>query len=334
MSATDKSLLQELLFSKKELGKLRGVLKLNEPLAKYTTWKIGGNAECFYQPKDSDDIVKILQLIPDSTPVYWIGLGSNLLIRDAGVNGLIIYSNGVLNELDIQCPEGQDKNKEICLITSQVGVACAIFSRKVANYGINGAEFLSGIPGTIGGALAMNAGAFGGETWRYVRQVETINQYGQRFLRTPDDYLISYRSIRLKDTITKENREKGNAQEWFLSATFGFEKDEKGLQKSKAKIKRLLNKRAQSQPTKQANAGSVFKNPENDYAARLIESCGLKGKTINGAQISEKHANFIVNIGNAKSQDVEKLIAEIKNKIWLKYAIKLETEIRIIGQQV
>ena len=238
-------------------------------------------------------------------------------MRDAGVKGLIIVTNGVLNELSFDCAANS------CLLSAQSGVSCAVLSRKAANNSLNGAEFLSGIPGTIGGALAMNAGAFGKETWQHVIDVTMINEKGELIRRTADEFTIEYRKIALKKKYKKE---------WFLSAQFKFVKDEQGLQQSKAEIKRLLTKRAETQPTKQANAGSVFKNPDNDYAARLIESCGLKGKSINGAQISAKHANFIVNKGGAEAKDIVALMTEIKIQVLAKYHIELLPEVRIIGE--
>jgi len=337
------SLLQKKLSQAKESGQLQGVLKLNEPLSRYTTWRIGGRAECWYQPEDETDLQMILKMIPENTMVNWIGLGSNLLVRDGGVKGLIIYTNGVLNKLAIKCSNEDEQTAELlrekaatCLITAQAGVACAIFSRKAANSGLNGAEFLSGIPGTIGGALAMNAGAFGSDTWQHVVSVTMINEQGESITRMPDEFNIQYRKVEAKKVINKGNNKTSinekPRQEWFLSGKFRFEKDEQGLQQSKSEIKRLLTKRAETQPTKQANAGSVFKNPDNDHAARLIESCGLKGKAVNNAQISEKHANFIINKGDAKAKDVEALINEIKAAVLKKHQIELETEVRIIGE--
>lgn len=313
--------LQQHLLTAIENGHLQGQLKLNELLSRYTTWRIGGAAECFYQPANETDLQQLLKMLPANTAINWIGLGSNLLIRDGGIKGVVIYTNGVLNELDINC-SAQGKNSQ-CLISAQAGVPCAIFARKAANESINGAEFLSGIPGTIGGALAMNAGAFGGETWRYVQSVQMIDRQGEISSHTADDFAIQYRQVRMKD---------GSAiKQWFLSAVFSFTRDAQGLMQSKQEIKRLLKHRAETQPTQQANAGSVFKNPANDYAARLIERCGLKGEAVNDAQISAKHANFIINKGAARAEDVEALINKIKNAVYAQYQINLETEVRIIG---
>ena len=321
-----KSELQKILQQAKDNGQLQGQLKIDESLSRYTTWRIGGKAECVYQPENETDLQSAIKMLPQGTAIHWIGLGSNLLIRDGGVKGIIIYTNGVLNDFDINCSDKEQKTQ--CIISAQAGVACAIFSRKAANNGINGAEFLSGIPGTIGGALAMNAGAFGGETWRHVVQVKMIDQDGDFIVRTPDEFNVQYRHVELK----KPDSKRGDSQEWFLSGTFCFEKDEQGLQQSKQEIKRLLARRAETQPTKQANAGSVFKNPDNDYAARLIELCGLKGLTINDAQISPKHANFIINNGNARAEDVEALINKVKKTVFEQCQIVLDTEVKIIGE--
>lgn len=325
------STLQTLLKEAKEKEILSGRITFNTSMSRYTTWRIGGRAECVYQPESVEDLQGLLKLLPEDAAVTWVGLGSNLLIRDGGLNGVVIYTNGVLNNISIQCEQYNDgklscgEQQQTCLISAEVGLACAIFSRKAANEGVNGAEFLSGIPGTIGGALAMNAGAFGSEIWSYVKSVKMIQRCGDIVFRAADEFNIQYRHIELKDADK-------NKDEWFVSAEFNFNKDEQGLEQSKQEIKRLLAKRAATQPTKQANAGSVFKNPENDYAARLIESCGLKGESVNDAQISEKHANFIVNNGNAKARDVEALINKIQQTVFKRYQVKLQTEVCIIGQ--
>jgi len=314
--------LKKCLLEAQQQGLLRGQLKIDEPLNNYTTWRIGGPAECLYRPEDKADVQAVLKCIPRSTTVNWLGLGSNLLVRDKGLKGLLIYTHNALKEFNINMSE-QHLTAEV---STQSGVPCAIFSRKCAASGLNGAEFLSGIPGTMGGALAMNAGAFGGETWRHVSKLTMINHSGQLIERYPDEFEVNYRSVQLK-----QDKKRLGKQEWFLGASFSFTRDEQKVLETKAEIKLLLEKRAASQPTKQANAGSVFKNPDNDFAARLIESCGLKGKTINGAQVSQKHANFIINTGNAKASDVEALIKEIQSTVWHRHNIRLQTEVCIIG---
>ena len=313
--------LQQQLLSAVDNGQLQGQLIINEPMSRYTTWRVGGEAECCYQPKSVEDLQNLMQLVPQEVPVYWVGLGSNLLIRDGGLKGLVINTNGVLNQMDIQC-YSEGKNK-YCIINAEAGLACAIFSRKAAHKGLNGAEFLSGIPGTIGGALAMNAGAFGGETWRQVISVDTINRNGIIHHRTPDEFEIAYRKVTPKNS---------GQMEWFVRGQFRYEQNPQALEQSKQQIKSLLQKRAETQPTRQANAGSVFKNPQGDHSARLIEDCGLKGRRIGGAQVSEKHANFIINTGQATAQDIENLIRLVQEQVYNKHKITLETEVHIMGE--
>jgi len=307
--------LKQLLSPAFEQGMIEGELKFNESMSKYTTWRIGGQAECVFRPYRVQDLQAILKLIPENTDVFWIGLGSNLLVRDGGLKGLVINTNGVINKCEFK---SADRNKKM-LAKAQAGLSCALFSRKAANEGLSGAEFLSGIPGTMGGALAMNAGAFGGETWGAVVEVEMISRSGKVIRRQPREFEIAYRSV------------KRNEDEWFLSGTFCYKRDPAGLLESKQRIKALLEKRAVSQPTRSANAGSVFKNPQNDFAAKLIEACHLKGIEMGGAKISEKHANFIINTGGATARDVESLIALVKDKVDKKFAINLQTEIQIVG---
>ncbi len=325
--------LQQQLLSAVDNGELQGQLIINEPMSRYTTWRVGGEAECCYQPKSVEDLQNLMQLVPQPVAVYWIGLGSNVLIRDGGLKGLVINTNGVLNQMDIQCYSGdrgysEDKgnsegSNKYCIISAEAGLSCAVFSRKAANKGLNGAEFLSGIPGTIGGALAMNAGAFGGETWRQVISVDTIDRNGIIHHRTPDKFEIAYRKVTPKNS---------GQMEWFVRGQFRYEQNPQALEQSKQQIKSLLQKRAETQPTRQANAGSVFKNPQGDYSARLIEDCGLKGRRIGGAQVSEKHANFIINTGQATAQDIENLIRLVQEQVYNKHKITLETEVRIMGE--
>ena len=313
---------QELLLDAREKGYLSGKLTWDASLSRYTTWRIGGNAECIYQAESIKDLQSFFIILEQNVAINWIGLGSNLLIRDGGLKGVVICTNGVLNEFSCEC----DVLHSHCLVSAQAGLSSAVFSRKVAAKGLNGAEFLSGIPGTIGGALAMNAGAFGSEIWDYVKKVMMITRQGKLNIRTADDFKITYRKVELKNqSLSSLN------SEWFIQGEFLFNKDKAGLNKSKLEIKQLLAKRAATQPTKQANAGSVFKNPKNDYAARLIESCGLKGFSINDAQVSEKHANFIINKGKARASDVEALIEKIQDTVYEQCHIKLETEVRIMG---
>ncbi len=289
---------------------LRGNVLLDEPMSKHTSWRIGGPADRYYQPADIADLSLFLSQLPENEPVYWLGLGSNLLVRDGGIRGTVIATSGVVDGLE------QIDEKTV---RAEAGVACAKVARFCARAGLSGAEFLAGIPGTMGGALAMNAGAFGGETWEVITAVETLDQQGQCQHRQPEDFDIAYRHVT------------GPKGEWFVAAQLQLEPggEPEVLQ---ARIKALLAKRGDSQPTSLPNAGSVFRNPEGDFAARLIEACGLKGQCEGAACVSDKHANFIINTGGATAYDVETLIERIMQEVEEKQAVQLQREIHIVGE--
>lgn len=289
---------------------MQGRLLIDEPLAKYTSWRVGGVADRLYIPYDKADLVAFVKSLPAMEPLFWMGLGSNLLIRDGGIRGTVINTKNRLKEMGFTA-EG--------LLYVEAGVPCALVARFCAESGFLGAEFLAGIPGTMGGALKMNAGAFGGETWPIVHQVEMLNRQGQVSFREPSEFKIAYRSV------------KGLDGEWFLSALLKLEKGDTAA--SQQKIKALLEQRAKTQPTNQPSCGSVFVNPAGDYAARLIEQAGLKGFTLGGARVSEKHANFIVNTDNASAADIEKLIAIVQRKVNEIHGVLLKTEVCMIGEE-
>lgn len=297
------------MMAAEQMNELRGTLRHDEPMSKHTSWRVGGNADHYYQPADIEDLALYFSKIEKDEPVTWVGLGSNLLVRDGGIRGSVIATSGVLNGLS---------SVNTSTIRAEAGVACAKVARFSARQSLQGAEFLAGIPGTMGGALAMNAGAFGGETWNVVSAVETLSRDGQLHRRSPKEYEISYRSV------------KGPEKEWYVAAELSLESGDS--EQSLAKIKECLNKRGETQPIQQPNAGSVFKNPPNDFSARLIESCDLKGFCIGGACISEKHANFIVNTGNASAADIEALIAHAASTVEKQQGVKLHREVRIIGE--
>ncbi len=285
-----------------------GTLLVNEKMAKYTSWRVGGVADFMYLPTDKQDLIRFIQYHDDAIPLIWLGLGSNLLVRDGGIRGLVINTRNRLKDMRLL------ENNAVYV---EAGVPCALVARFCAEHGLDGAEFLAGIPGTMGGALAMNAGAFGGETWAIVRQVEMINTAGCIMHRTPADFTIGYRSVT------------GVAGEWFLAAQLQLIPGQ--TQESQQRIKALLEKRNLTQPTNQPTCGSVFKNPPGDYAARLIELSGLKGYTIGGARVSDKHANFIVNTGTATAADIETLIAYIQTQVQAQHGVCLQTEVCKVG---
>jgi len=288
---------------------LRGTLRHNEPMSRHTSWRVGGPADRFYEPADLDDLAEFVRTVPADEPLHWIGLGSNLLVRDGGVRGTVLMLSGRLNRLEQIGDSG---------VRAEAGVASAKLARFSAQHGLRGAEFLAGVPGTVGGALAMNAGAFGGETWNIVTAVETLNRRGERRTRLPHDYKVGYRTVI------------GPPDEWFVAGHFGLSPG--SSDEAQAQIRSLLARRGASQPTQLPNAGSVFRNPPGDYSARLIETAGLKGRRHGGARVSEQHANFIINTGSATAADIEFLIREVQGEVETRHHIHLEPEVRIIGE--
>ncbi|MES9853515.1 MAG: UDP-N-acetylmuramate dehydrogenase [Candidatus Thiodiazotropha sp. L084R] len=287
---------------------LRGELRRDEPLSRHTTWRVGGPAKRFYRPADREDLISFLNQQDRDEPLYWLGLGSNLLVRDGGVNGTVIATQGSLGMYEMLDDER---------MYSEAGVSCAKIARMAARAGRCGVEFLAGIPGTLGGALAMNAGAFGGETWQRVIKVETINRFGEVHQRQISEFEVGYRQV------------KGPAGEWFLAAELSLQAGD--VEAAQQKIKGLLERRSATQPTTQPSCGSVFRNPPGDHAARLIETAGLKGRQLGGAQVSEKHANFIINAGQATAADIENLIELVQREVAAHSGVDLVTEVHRIG---
>ena len=290
---------------------LTGELLLNERLADYTTWRVGGMAKSLYKPAGVIDLSLFLKQHSTTVPLLWLGLGSNSLIKDAGFNGTVILTQGCLNEITVL---------NDALVRVEAGVSCAKMARFCARNDLCGGEFWAGIPGTMGGALRMNAGCSNRETWELVIEVETMTRTGERRVRKPAEFDVAYRHVA------------GLDDEWFVAATCRLVPGEKD--KSLQLIKDLLAHRAATQPTNEYNCGSVFRNPPGDFAARLIESCGLKGMRYGGAIVSEKHANFIINHeGTASAQDIESLIQSVKKTVYEKTGTELIREIHIIGDE-
>ncbi|MBI3045166.1 MAG: UDP-N-acetylmuramate dehydrogenase [Betaproteobacteria bacterium] len=305
---------------------MRGDLRLNEPMARHTSWRAGGAAERAFFPADLDDLVVFLRALPRDEPVHVTGLGSNLLVRDGGLLGTVIFTHWALRE--VRLGRASASGGELC---AEAGVASPKVARFAALHDLAGAEFLAGIPGTVGGALAMNAGCYGGETWDIVARVTTVDRTGVLRERTRNDYEIDYRHVRLQAEGGRRKAERNHpSEEWFASATFRLRRGPGA--ESRRKITELLKRRIATQPLGEPNAGSVFRNPPGDFAARLIEGCGLKGRVIGGARISEKHANFIVNLGRARAADIEALIALAERAVKEKFGIELEREVRIVGE--
>jgi UDP-N-acetylmuramate dehydrogenase len=280
----------------------------NEPLRKHTSWRVGGPADLFYTPTGIAELKRILVDLPPATPVHWLGLGSNLLVRDGGIRGAVIATGGLPREL-----ERLDERR----VRASAGLACMLLAKRCVRWHLGPAAFFAGIPGTVGGALAMNAGAFGGETWTHVESVTTIDRRGEVRERARDEFEIGYRSVR------------GPAREWFLSATFELEHD---ASSSMDAIKTLLARRNAAQPLGVPSCGSVFRNPPGDFAGRLIEQAGQKGRRLGGAMVSDKHANFILNVSDATAADIETLIDEVRAAVERTSGVELELEVRVIGE--
>jgi UDP-N-acetylmuramate dehydrogenase len=291
------------------MTQLAGKLLLNEPLARYTSWRVGGRADQFYIPAGLDDLRTFLQSLDAGEPITFIGLGSNLLVRDGGVRGTVVLMHNVLTALRM---DGG-------LVYAESGVTCAKLAKFCAKEAKQGAEFFAGIPGTVGGALAMNAGCYGSETWNVVKRVTTINRRGELNTRDAAEFVPTYRHIAMPV-----------ADEWFVAAWLELAAGD--AHEATQKIKALLAKRLASQPLNLPSAGSTFRNPDGDYAARLIEASGLKGYIIGGAQVSEKHANFIVNIGGATALDIELLIKHMRDTVLEKQGVALQQEVKVLGE--
>jgi UDP-N-acetylmuramate dehydrogenase len=279
----------------------------DEPLAKHTSWRAGGPADIFFKPDSVADLAAFLRSLDAATPVYWIGLGSNLLVRDGGIRGVVVATLGAFAELKRM---GEHE------VWAGSGVTCAKLAKQSVKWQLSAGEFFAGIPGTVGGALAMNAGAFGGETWNHVLAVDTIDRHGAVRRRQASEYRVSYRHIEGPD-------------EWFLGAHLRFAPHAG----NDTAISALLARRKATQPMGELSCGSVFTNPPGDHAARLIEAAGLKGFRIGGARVSEKHANFIINDGSATAADLERMIEHVRSTVERVHGVRLTPEVRIVGER-
>ena len=286
----------------------RGELLRDEPMSRHTSWRAGGPAELFFSPSSVEDLQVFLRELDAEIPIFWLGVGSNLLVRDGGIRGVVISATGILKNLE---------RIETYLVRAGSGVPCTQLARQCIRWGLGPSEFFAGIPGTVGGALTMNAGAHGGETWERVESVRTIDRTGEIHQRSPAEYSVGYRSVT------------GPTNEWFLEATFRFEP---GVTASMEAMKEMLERRKATQPLGLPSCGSVFRNPPGDHAARLIEAAGLKGYRIGGAEVSLKHANFIINTGDATATDIEELIEHVRQTVIEQHGVELRHEVRIVGE--
>lgn len=294
---------------------LRGDLRAHEPMARHVSWRAGGAAARFYAPADLDDLQLFLAQLPPREPLLFVGLGSNLLVRDGGFPGTVVLMHA----------SGRHPERIAGHLYADAGVAAPKVARFAARHDLAGGEFLAGIPGTVGGALAMNAGCYGGETWEIVGRAVTIDRQGRVRTRARKEFDVGYRHCALR------SGGRIGEDEWFAGAWFDLAPGDGAA--SRARIREFLERRIATQPLSWPNAGSVFRNPPGDHAARLIEACGLKGLAHGGAQVSDKHANFIVNPGRrASAADIEGLIQDVRQRVAERTGVDLVPEVRIVGE--
>jgi len=284
-------------------------VRRNEPMSRHTSWHVGGPADLYFSPRDRADLLAFLGSLPEGTPLFWLGLGSNLLVRDGGIRGVVIDTQSGLTRLE---------RINDTTLTCEAGVPCARLARQCIKWGMAPAEFLAGIPGTLGGALSMNAGAFGSETWPRVRSVDVCDARGNERRRPAGEYSFGYRQI----TPPAQG-------EYFLAAALQFEYRPGVTEEA---MRELLLRRKETQPIGEWSCGSTFTNPGGDHAARLIEAAGLKGTRIGDIMVSPKHANFLVNVEAATAADVERLVALIQQEVAAKFGVQLTPEFRTVGE--
>jgi UDP-N-acetylmuramate dehydrogenase len=276
-------------------------------LAPHTAWRVGGVARRLCTVRTREEFLGALADLAPEEPLLVLGLGSNLLVRDGGFGGAVIVTRGM-----------KALAREGTKVTAEAGVPCPSLARRLVPWGLAGGEFLAGIPGTVGGALRMNAGCFGSETWAWVEEVETVDRSGTLRRRRAAEVATGYRSVGVDES------------EYFLGANFVF--DRGPSEAVRARLETFLARRRESQPLTEPNAGSVFLNPPGDHAGRLIEEAGLKGRAVGGARVSERHANFIVTRRGARAQDVEDLIRLVQETVFARSGVRLVTEVRMVGE--
>lgn len=289
---------------------LRGSLSRHVSLVPYTSWRVGGPADTLFVPADREDLLAFLATLPAEEPLTWIGLGSNLLVRDGGIRGTVVALHRALDRLE---------RIDADTVQAEAGVHCARLAKFAERAELAGLGFMAGIPGTVGGALAMNAGAWGGETWPAVREVEVALRGGEARWLPASEIRWGYREVQIPDDVLG-----------FLGARFAVSPDEDGAHA--AATRSQLARRKATQPVGRPSAGSTFRNPPGDFAARLIEAAGLKNHRIGGAWVAAQHANFILTDDSATAADVEMLIADVQRIVAERTAIQLVPEVRVVGE--
>lgn len=285
-------------------------IKLDEPMKKHISFRVGGPADILVKPRTEEQIINIIKLLKaKNVPYLVIGNGSNLLIKDGGVRGVVIEISNNFNDFTI----------EENIVNIQAGALLSVVGKAVLREELKGFEFAAGIPGTLGGALAMNAGAYGGEMKDIVKSVRLMDTDGNVFDFTNEQMQFAYRKSILSNT-----------DYIVLSAQIELEKGK--FDEIKATMADFTQRRVTKQPLSLPSAGSTFKRPEGHFAAKLIDDCGLRGLTLRGAQVSEKHCGFVVNLGNANAKDILDLMYVVKSTVKSKFGITLEEEVKVLGE--
>ncbi len=293
------------------LKEIFGTMLINEPMAKHTTFKTGGPADVFAEADSCENIAEAVKLLEaERVPYIVIGNGSNLLVTDEGIEGTVIEIGSSMNKITV------NGNK----IYAEAGAMLSALSAAAAENSLTGLEFASGIPGSVGGAVFMNAGAYDGEIKNVIVSADVIDKEGNIFTLPAEELELSYRHSAIEE---KE----------LIVVGAEFELTEGDKTAIKEKMADFAARRRDKQPLNFPSAGSTFKRPEGYFAGKLIEDSGLKGKTIGGAQVSEKHAGFIINTGTAASKDIIELIDYCIQTVYNKYGVKLQPEVRIIGRK-
>ncbi|GAA3658246.1 UDP-N-acetylmuramate dehydrogenase [Asaccharospora irregularis] len=285
-------------------------IKIDEPMKKHISFRVGGPADILVKPRTEDQIKNVINLLKkEEVPYLVIGNGSNLLIKDGGIRGVVVEISDNFNKFEI------DGN----IVNAQSGVLLAVLGKAILGAELKGFEFAAGIPGTLGGALTMNAGAYGGEMKDIVKSVKVMDEEGNIKELTNEQMEFGYR----KSTVIKNN---------YIVLSAKIKLEDGNYNEIKELMADLAQRRVKNQPLNLPSAGSTFKRPEGHFAGKLIDDAGLRGLTLRGAQVSEKHCGFVVNMGEAKAKDLLDLIYIVKSTVYNKFGINLEEEVKILGE--
>ena len=284
---------------------------LNEPMKNHISFKVGGPADFLLKPKTEDEIKRLIEFLKnENIPYIVIGNGSNLLVKDGGIRGVVIKIADNFNKFEIEDTK----------VVAQSGALLSFMGKAILNKSLTGFEFAAGIPGTLGGAIAMNAGAYGGEMKDIVKSVRLMDSKGNIIELSNKEMEFEYR----RSLISKSD---------YIVLSAIMELKEGNFDEIKGYMKELTKSRVTKQPLNLPSAGSTFKRPKGHFAAKLIEDSGLKGLTLGGARVSEKHSGFVVNIGDAKAKDIIELINVVKSTVYSKFGVMLEEEVKILGDE-